>query len=107
LPCRAGSSIATEPAALVYNLMECERGGVDDLVLDFIGKTTFRAGDFTPDSDGSVRLHPHLARAVVASCRLPQDRIDEHARWLRSLLLGKTAQDQPQEVVAVACSAAL
>ncbi|HEV2459904.1 MAG TPA: CRISPR-associated endonuclease Cas1 [Ktedonobacterales bacterium] len=93
--------------SLVYDLMECERGAVDSLVLDFIGKTTFRAGDFTPVTDGSVRLHPQLARAVVASCRLPQDRVDGHARWLRSALVGKSAQDQSQDVAAVPCSAVL
>jgi CRISP-associated protein Cas1 len=93
--------------SLVYDLMECERGAVDSLVLDFIGKTVFRAGDFTLVSNGSVRLHPQLARAVVALCRLPQDRIDEHARWLRSALLGKSAQDQPQDVAAVPCSVGL
>jgi CRISP-associated protein Cas1 len=92
--------------SLVYDLMECERGAVDSLVLAFIVKTTFRAGDFTGVSDGSVRLHPQLARAVVASCRIPQDRIDEHARWVRAALLGKTAQEQPQDMAAVPCSVA-
>jgi CRISPR-associated protein Cas1 len=72
--------------SLVYDLMECERGTVDGLVLDFLMSTTFHAGDFTPVSDGSCRLHPQLARAVVASCRAPQERIEEHARWLASML---------------------
>jgi CRISP-associated protein Cas1 len=93
--------------SLVYDLMECERGAVDSLVLALIGRTVFRVGDFTPVTDGSVRLHPQLARAVVATCRVPQDQIDEHARWLRSALLGKTAQDQPQDLAAVPCSVAL
>jgi hypothetical protein len=67
--------------------MECERGTVDGLVLDFLARTTFHAGDFTRATDGSVKLHPQLARAAVASCRAPQSRLDEHVRWLRSTLL--------------------
>jgi CRISPR-associated endonuclease Cas1 len=73
--------------SLVYDLMECERGTTDGLVLDFLGRTTFHAGDFTRVTDGSCRLHPQLARAVVAACRVPQDRLDEHVRWLRTTLL--------------------
>jgi CRISPR-associated endonuclease Cas1 len=73
--------------SLVYDLMECERGTVDGLVLDFFSRTTLHWGDVTPVSDGSCRLHPQLARAVVAGCRVAQDRLDEHARWLRSAVL--------------------
>jgi CRISPR-associated endonuclease Cas1 len=73
--------------SLVYDLMECERGAVDGLVLAFLGKTIFRAGDFARMPDDSCRLHPQLARAVVAACRLLQERIDEDAWWLRGLLL--------------------
>jgi hypothetical protein len=79
----------------------------DNFVLDLLGKTTFRAGDFARMADGSVRLHSQLTRAVVASCRVPQDRVDEDARWLRSLLLGKSAQCQAQDVAAVTCGVAL
>jgi CRISPR/Cas system-associated endonuclease Cas1 len=39
--------------SLVYDLMECARGAVDDLVLDFLGRTTLHYGDVTPVSDGS------------------------------------------------------
>jgi hypothetical protein len=72
---------------LVYDLMECERGAVDGLVLDFLAQTTFHAGDFTRVSDGSCRLHPQLARAVVTGCRVPQDRVDQDAKWLGTHLL--------------------
>jgi hypothetical protein len=34
-----------------------------------------------------VRLHPQLARAVVAACRVRQAQLDEDARWLRGVLL--------------------
>jgi CRISP-associated protein Cas1 len=72
--------------SLVYDLMECERGSVDGLVLDFLGRTMLHHGDVTPISDGSCRLHPQFARAVVATCRVPQARLDEHARWLQAAL---------------------
>jgi CRISP-associated protein Cas1 len=72
--------------SLVYDLMECARGAVDALVLDFLARTTLHYGDVTPVSDGSCRLHPQLARTVVAGCRMPQLRLDAHARWLAILL---------------------
>jgi hypothetical protein len=66
--------------------MECERGTVDGLALDFLAGTTFHGGEFSPVSDGSCRLHPQLARAVVASCRVPQERIEDHAKSLSTIL---------------------
>jgi hypothetical protein len=57
------------------------------LVLDFLARTTFQAGDFTRASDGSCRLHPQLSRAVVATCRAPQSRLDVHVRCLRTTVL--------------------
>jgi CRISPR-associated protein Cas1 len=77
--------------SLVYDLMELARPAVDGLVLDFLARTTLHTGDFTRVSDGSCRLHTQLARAVVAACRAAQDSIDEHARWLREVLLSPTA----------------
>jgi CRISPR-associated endonuclease Cas1 len=73
--------------SLVYDLMECERGTVDGLVLDFLARTTLHFGDVTRAADGSCRLHSQLARAVVASCRVGQDSLDLHARWLGDALL--------------------
>jgi CRISPR-associated endonuclease Cas1 len=72
--------------SLVYDLMELGRARVDHLVLGMLKSVTFHKGDFTLISDGACRLHPQLARAVVASCRLPQIQIDEHAKWLASQL---------------------
>jgi CRISPR-associated endonuclease Cas1 len=72
--------------SLVYDLMECERGTVDRLVLDFLARTTLHYGDVTPVSDGSCRLHPQLARAVVEGCRVEQRRLDEHAKRLATTL---------------------
>jgi CRISPR-associated protein Cas1 len=74
--------------ALVYDLMELARPAVDDRVLTFLHATTFHAGDFTSVSDGSCRVHPQLARVVVATCGVPQLTIENHARWLRMLLQG-------------------
>jgi hypothetical protein len=72
---------------VVYDLMGCERGAMNGLALDLLGRTTFHAGDFTRVTDGSCRLHPQLARAVVAACRVPQVRMGQHVRWLRTTLL--------------------
>jgi CRISPR-associated endonuclease Cas1 len=74
--------------SLVYDLMELERPRVDDLLLTFLRRTTFGAGDFVLTKEGWCRLHPQLARAVVAACRVPQARLDAHAQWLASTLLG-------------------
>jgi hypothetical protein len=79
--------------SLVYGMMECERGSVDRLVLDFLAGVKLTAGDLVRVTDGSCRLHPQLARAVVASCRVPHERLEEHARWLRSALLTWTPVD--------------
>jgi CRISPR-associated endonuclease Cas1 len=73
--------------ALVYDLMELGRPVMDDRVLSFLQSATFHAGDFTRVSDGSCHLHPQLARAVVASCCVPQQQVTEHATWLRAQLL--------------------
>jgi CRISPR-associated endonuclease Cas1 len=72
--------------SLVYDLMECARGTVDGLVLDFLGQQTLHAGDLIRATDGSCRLHPQLARAVVASCRIGERQVESHARWLREVL---------------------
>jgi hypothetical protein len=66
--------------------MELARPAVDDRVLRFLQATTFHVGDFTRVSDGSCRLHPQLARTVVATCAVPQTRLEDHAAWLASLL---------------------
>jgi CRISPR-associated endonuclease Cas1 len=73
--------------SLVYDAMELERPAVDGLVLEFLARTMLHYGDCVPVVDGSCRLHPQLARATVSGCRVPQERIDEHAKWLRALLL--------------------
>jgi hypothetical protein len=71
--------------ALVYDLMELARPAVDEHVLTFLQATMFHAGDFTRVSDGSCRLHPQLARAVV-SCGVLQLRLEEHAAWIASVV---------------------
>jgi hypothetical protein len=72
---------------LVYDVIELARPAVDDRVLTFLPATTFHAGDFTRISDGSCRLHPQLAQAVVAACGVPQQRLAEQTIWLRAHLL--------------------
>jgi hypothetical protein len=73
----------------VYDLMECARGAVDGLVLAFMARTVLHAGDFVRTQAGGCRLHPQLARAVVATCRVGQAQMDERAKWLRERLLAE------------------
>jgi CRISPR-associated protein Cas1 len=63
--------------SLVYDLLELFRPTVDALVLALLDRTTFTYGDFTRLSDGQCRLHPQLAWAVAASCRIPDERAAE------------------------------
>lgn len=72
--------------SLTYDLAELERGAVDDLLLKFLGRTTLHYGDFARDPGGKIMLHPQLTRLLLAECRVPQSRVDAHARWLKSLL---------------------
>ncbi len=78
--------------SLVYDLMEPFRPIVDALVLDFLCSSTFHIGDFTKVSDGSIRLHPQLARAVVASCRVDSKLVSEGAAKLRDRVLARNGQ---------------
>jgi CRISPR/Cas system-associated endonuclease Cas1 len=73
--------------SLVYDVMEPLRGTVDGLVLRVLASRTLHYGDITRVHDGSCRLHPQLARAVVAACKLPQETIGQQAIWLREALL--------------------
>jgi hypothetical protein len=69
-----------------------------DVALTFLDKTTLHYGDFARSPDGSLMLHPQLTRLLLAECRVPQSRGDEHARWLKSLLLcGVAREDAPAE----------
>lgn len=52
--------------ALVLDLIEPARLSVDRVMLAFIQNQTFSPADFTLAGDGVVRLHPQLARRVVA-----------------------------------------
>ena len=61
-------------------------GDVSGPRLDLPAYTTLHYGDAMLVSDGSCRLHPQLARAVVVPCRVPQERLDEHACWLQAAL---------------------
>jgi CRISPR-associated protein Cas1 len=76
-------------ASLVYDMMELFRPQVDGLVLSFLGRTCFHAGDFLRLSDGVCRLHPQLTRAVVAACRVAQAEVAEGAKWLAAMVEAK------------------
>jgi hypothetical protein len=56
------------------------------LLQHFLRDTTLRKGDFVSVSDGTCRLHPQLARTVVAQCGVAQERLDADASWLADAL---------------------
>jgi CRISP-associated protein Cas1 len=92
--------------SLVYDAMEGLRGAVDDLLLTFWQQHVFSAIDFQANTAGAVQIHPTLRRVLIDLCRLAQRRVDDEARWLRSLLLGRTLaiaatikdEETPEEV---------
>ena len=69
-----------------HGAFELYRPAVDALVLALLTRTTFAYGDMVRASTGQCMLHPQLARAVVAGCRLEQERVNEAAAQLRSVL---------------------
>jgi CRISPR-associated endonuclease Cas1 len=71
--------------SLVYDLMELQRGVLDNLVLEFLRKIEFRKGDFIQIPSGEVRLHPELCRAVAAVCTIPYEPLLEKAQTLRNI----------------------
>ncbi len=52
--------------ALILDLMEPLRPTIDGIVLRFAMAQTFAPADFTIGKEGTCRLHPQLARRVVA-----------------------------------------
>jgi CRISPR-associated endonuclease Cas1 len=81
--------------SLVYDLMELYRPAVDALVLTFLDRTTFAYGDMVRASTGQCMLHPQLARAVVAACRLEQERVSKGAGQLREMLVQGGVSTEP------------
>ena len=59
----------------------------DGVFSEFLSHTSLGDGDVMPVSNGSCRLHPLLARAMVAACRIHQGKLDTHARWLKDTFL--------------------
>jgi len=58
-------TMADRPA-LILDLLEPLRPVVDAIILRFVQNQTFSPADFTLTSEGTCRLHPQLARRVVA-----------------------------------------
>jgi chaperonin GroEL (HSP60 family) len=63
-----------------------EGKGAQQAIEARMGRTTFAYGDMVQASNGQCMLHPQLARAVVASCRLEQERLQWGTQQLRDLL---------------------
>jgi hypothetical protein len=59
-------------------------------MLSLLGRTTFAYGDLVMTHEGRYRLHPRLARAVAAACRLDQERVHRGAQEVRDLLVEGT-----------------
>jgi len=66
-------------------------GVVDRLVLTFLTRHTLQYGDLIPCNDGSVKMHPQLARVIVAACRVPSEDIDSLVGWIKYTLLDPTS----------------
>jgi CRISPR/Cas system-associated endonuclease Cas1 len=81
--------------SLVYDLMELYRPAVGALVLTLLGRTTFAYGDLVITHEGRCRLHPQLARAVVAVCRVEQERVSKGAGQLREMLVEGVVSTRP------------
>jgi CRISPR-associated endonuclease Cas1 len=81
--------------SLVYDLMELYRPAVDALVLTFLDRTTFAYGDMVRASNGQCMLHPQLARAVVAGCRLEQEQVSKGAGQVREMLVQGVVSTRP------------
>ena len=75
--------------------MEVYRPAVDALVLTFLDRTTFAYGDMVCASNGQCMLHPQLARAVVAACRVEQERVSDGAGQLREMLVEGVVSTRP------------
>jgi len=73
--------------SLTFDLMECHKAMVDDLVLHLFTTRKLAKGDFTTLPSGECRMNPEFARFVTTTCRLPRASIDASARWLRSMFL--------------------
>jgi len=58
-------TMADRPA-LILDLLEPLRPVVDGIILRFVQGQTFSPADFTLSSEGTCRLHPQLARRLVA-----------------------------------------
>ena len=81
--------------SVVYDLMDLFRPGVDALVLALLSRTTFAYGDLMMTHEGRCRLHPQLACAVVAACRLDQERGSTGAQQRREMLVQGVVSTRP------------
>lgn len=75
--------------SLVFDVMDAGlRPKVDQLVLKMFASTTFTKGDLMSAKSGEIIFNPQFSRYVAASCRIPQDEVDNSVSWLRSQLIG-------------------
>jgi CRISPR-associated protein Cas1 len=72
--------------SLTYDLIEALRPRVDVKLFAWINSQTWRRADFTVDAAGIVRLHPALARVVVAVSQLRDDLIETEVNHYLKLI---------------------
>lgn len=74
--------------SLVFDIMECHRARVDQVILHMFASHTLSKGEFMSTTDGSVQFNPQFSRYIAASCRIPQEEVEDSVLWLKALLLG-------------------
>jgi hypothetical protein len=71
------------------------RPAVDALVLALLARTTFAYGHVVQGRSGECRLHPQLARAMAAGCRVEQERVRDGTQQLREMLVASNISQRP------------
>ena len=73
--------------SLVYDLIEPLRPVMDSQLLTWAQYQKWRRGDFVVDSEGCVRMHPAVARAVLQKSTLPEPAITDAVKWYSEVLV--------------------
>ena len=91
-PSRSKSSGAS-PAPTICSTEDVEDGGNNTISRG--RAASCGPGDFIGGLDGSVSLHPALAKVLVELCHVEQRRCDDEVRWLKTLILDEVRSLDP------------
>lgn len=72
--------------SLILDLMEPLRPNVDAKLVDFMQAHVFARADFLLGDDGVVRIHPQLARAVIAATSLDARAVESSIAFFKTIL---------------------